>query len=401
MLARLTITLAYLLTILNLQFVFHVDRMNPIEKSLFLAAALVFVLTRQVSRTIILLWALCTGMIVILGALTTYAQFEWGTLLMALNQIMIIYAMLAIKPTRADRDYLLLAGALIPIVSVLLGYVYQGLGIWHVYQQEYNTGLARMSGSVIAAYLSAFAMCGTFAAVLLATIKQRPWFYVLAVVNLCILLLAGGRAALAVTLPICAVAFLRSSSTPIRMKVTGVIVGVAGLAFVMATVGRTAIERLMVSNDNGRTLLWEFALNLGKQHPWTGVGFGHAYWATPRSIQIMTSTRATHNDYIRLIAELGYIGMPLFYLFLVLAVFRVWLAGQRNILPWMGLLGFMFVSQADNALTTPGEFLLIIFGVLANAHVMEESRPVAQRLWRRIPRPKSSLQPAGHAPADA
>lgn len=384
MLARILIALAYLLTILNLQFVFQIERVSPIERSLFLGAALAFLLTRPLSRFIMGCWVATIGMAIILGALTRYPQFEWETLFLALNQITVLYVLLAIKPTRADRDGLLLIGALIPLASVALGLVYQLLGLWTMFQAEFATGLPRMSGSMIPAYLSAYAMAGTFAATALGTIRNRPVFFVLAIVDLGILLLAGGRAALAVTLPICAITFLASANTPLRVKVAVALAGPVALAGFLVTVGQTALSRLVSSTENGREILWQFTWGLADKHPWTGIGFGHAYWATPLRIKTMTGTQATHNDYIRLAAELGYIGMPLFYLLLILAVARAWLAGHRTVLPWIALAGFLFVSRSDNALATPGEMMLVVFGVLANARVTDGGTSESKRLWRRF-----------------
>ena len=102
MLFRVLITFSYLLFVLKPSILIDATLGNNVEKTFFLLAALSFPLGRKVNTTVLYLLAACLFMVFSLGALTNFPNFSWVLLLGALNQILVIYLMIAAKPGSAD-----------------------------------------------------------------------------------------------------------------------------------------------------------------------------------------------------------------------------------------------------------------------------------------------------------
>ena len=191
--------LAYALYILNIGLVFKLEAVNAIEKLAFLVAALCFVMTRPVDRRVLVLLAVAVGMVLFLGLLTPYPYFQWTILISALNQFIIIYLFIAAKPSARDAQVILFLIAVAPVASALLGIAYDIVGIRPMFGAEFANRADRFRGSLIPSFLSGLAMCGVIACVLLV-FRRGARYIPLGILNLGILVLAGGRAALAVAL---------------------------------------------------------------------------------------------------------------------------------------------------------------------------------------------------------
>ena len=396
-LLRYVFVLAYIVFILNLGAVVKFPGYNVLEKGLFLAASAACLLTRPVSRVVVLLMAATVLMIFTLGALSDYPGFSWKTVIFALNQVTIIYALLAFHPTRKDCDAIIGIAALIPIISVTLGLAYTALGLRGMFHTEYASGLPRLQGSTITAYLSGLAMCGAFASMQLAMAGRRTIYYLALFLNLVILLLAGGRAALAVTALTCGISFYASPAIPGRFKVFGSLGAAALVPLLLAGFGYIIFGRFEASGDNGRDMLWEATYKLALDHPWTGIGFGHQFESIPREIVVLAGSAAAHSDYYRLLAELGFVGMPLFYLFLTLAVLRRWMSAEVgfNFTVIGAFVGYLLLSATDNVMSGPAFFPLIILAILTSIRFPQapkddaataRARPVQGASVRRVRR---------------
>jgi O-antigen ligase len=402
---RIAIAIAYGIFIINAGAVLKVEAINVIEKGAFLIAATLYVTSRPRSNVILWMLGLNCLLIFFLGYFTTYPGFSWGTLIKSLNQIFIVYMLLACVPTEADRDAFLKIAAWLPIASTFLGILYHLAGLRAISGFEYSTGLMRFQGSLIPAFLAGVAMCGTFAAMQFALIK-RPFYFGVAGADFLILLLTGGRAALAVTLVVCGVSFYLKPQVSLKLKTIGTVVGLAVGGLMLGAMWESIATRFQSSGANGRDVMWPYLEELASQYPWTGVGFGHQFFTVPREVVILTGSTAAHNDFIRVMVELGYVGVAIFYTLFILAVLWVWRSPHVNKSPivLIALAGFLFLSRTDNALATPAYFPLIILSVMASVRYpsrtparagFPDHLPAVSR--RPSVRPIAPLQPSGPA----
>lgn len=356
----------YLVVLLNVEAVFGIKGGNAVEKALFLAAALASAMTRRLDPFILVAMGLVVGCCVSLGILTPYAGFSWPIAINAFNQILIVYLLLATYPTIRDADLILKCYSLLPLLCVGLGCVYLVTGLDDLTAAEFASGLQRLKGSSeSAAYLSALAMCGVYAAVLLALQGRKTTL--LALCNFVVLLAAGGRAALAATLLLCVASLAASPAISLARKLrAGGAAGLVGLV-VLALFWERMMTRVENSGDNGREVIWSFLTAVGDKYAATGIGFGHQYFIVPEEITKYISSAAAHNDFIRLYVELGAFGYLFFYLVLSAVVVRIALrAGNPFRSPVLyAYAGFLLMSRSDNAFASTVEWVLILIAMLA------------------------------------
>ncbi len=192
-----------------------------------------------------------------------------------------------------------------PLLCVVLGFVYQAIGVKPMFAVEFSTGLPRYMGSLSsAAFTSALAMCGLFSAVQMMLHTKRS-YALLAIINLVVLLAAGGRATLVVALSLSVISIMNYRGISFRTKAGLMLSGVLAGALVASVFWQNISARLAASGDSGRSLMWDYLRTVIAQYPDTGIGFGHQFFATPREIIIMFSSASAHNDYLRLAPNSG------------------------------------------------------------------------------------------------
>ena len=88
-----------------------------------------------------------------------------------------------------------------------------------------------------------------------------------------------------------------------------------------------AIDRDATLTD--RTLIWEVVTDLGGEQPWLGAGYG-AFWTSDAAYLFRdrwSDLDHSHNGYVDLWLELGFVGLLAFAALLILAHKRAWDAG--------------------------------------------------------------------------
>ena len=146
--------------------------------------------------------------------------------------------------------------------------------------------------------------------------------------------------------------------------------------------GDAAVEYHGVSyNTSGRTQLWSFTWHLAHEHLVFGGGLGNAQ--NNVTAQFGSQIAHPHNDYLRLLNDLGVVGLALFLVGLLALLRGTWLRGRRTGEPvhwaaFLGLLGVALSAITDNALVYP--FVMAPLGVvvgLSLAHPAPPARPEA------------------------
>jgi O-antigen ligase len=366
---RFLVVLAYFLYVANIGTLFHIGSINAIEKSAFLAFAISYALRARIDWGVLNLGGLLIACVIALGFLADYGDFSWSILIGALNQIIILFLFLSGTPCQRDKHFMLSVAAVAPLAAVLLGLVYSALGIHTLFGLEFGSGTLRFQGSLIPAFLSGLAMCGTFASVLMFLDKREKFLWFVGI-NFVVLLLAGGRMPALVTILTCAGAYLTSHNITASEKILGIgawtLVSTILVAIIVALSSDTLFSRIGSSGMNGRDIMWPYLTTLGNENYWTGIGFGHQYFATPHSITILLGSSASHNDYLRLFVELGFPGSVFFYAILTYTIFYIWInrygRKQHNIL--ICYAGILMLMAIDNTIASVSHFFLLIFGSL-------------------------------------
>jgi O-antigen ligase len=364
---RATFVLAYLVFVLNFGSVLGLGFANVVEKGLFLASAMIFIATRPLDRFVLTYLVVALGLVLFCSIATDYPNFSWAITINSLNQFLIIFALLAGVASPKDREVILSAVAWVPVACVVIGSLYQAVGWSQLFSREYASGLYRLGGTVIPSFLSGLAMCGVFSA-LQRTLDGRRHYLPIFVINLVILLLAGGRMAIAVTAMSCFALIFMQKNISVGRKFSFMGFALILLFPILVFFGDLIVTRFSSSGANGRDILWSHLQNLSTQYPIFGVGFGNATATVPQRIINLTGSAAAHNDYLRLSAELGQVNVWVFYGLLSLAVLRVAYRKKNpgGTIMLTGYLGFLLLSLTDNALATPPYFPIIFLAYLAN-----------------------------------
>ncbi|MBB3464872.1 O-antigen ligase family protein [Rhizobium sp. BK377] len=389
---RVTYVASLILLVFNIGGALHFSGSNAVEKTSFLMAAFAILFRKGADKSIIFLLVGEIFLVFILAAATPYRGFSWSIFFASLNQIIILFALLAGKTGFRDQQAVWKATAYLPLLCALLGFAYHFTGMKPMTAVEFATGLNRYLGSLsAAAFTSALGMCGVFAAVQLV-LSGRKAYAILVIVDLLVLLAAGGRATLAVCVVVTGASVLIQRGIAITTKLSLIVLGSVGGLAVMAIFWKSFATRLAQSGDNGRFIMWDYLRTVIAEFPYTGIGFGHQFFITPHEVEILTGSAAAHNDYIRLSVELGTPGMIIFYVLLTAAVLKASFRGRRpNVVAILAYAGFLFLSNSDNALSSPLEFPLIFLALLST-----HEKPYPRRLvqTRSLPQMQRGSRPA-------
>ena len=168
--------------------------------------------------------------------------------------------------------------------------------------------------------------------------------------------------------------------------------------------GDNAFEYHGISyNTSGRSELWSYTWHLAQQHLLFGGGPGDAQNHVTAHFGVVAHP---HNDYLRLLNDLGVAGLGLFLLSLLALLRATWVRGRRTGEPihWAAFLGMLGVAGAavtDNALVYP--FVMVPLGVLVGlslAHPvpLRHVESAADASPAPPPRVESARRPAGTWP---
>jgi exopolysaccharide production protein ExoQ len=152
-----------------------------------------------------------------------------------------------------------------------------------------------------------------------------------------------------------------------RVVIVGIIgILVSGIAFLIATNMDTILVNILGEglSFNGRTPIWDLAIEKGLERPWLGYGF-NAFWSSDAGIDIMVHTWSglreegfnTHNAFLEQFLSLGFIGLAssILGLFNIFARIIIVLLKTKKIeLFWLFQLQLftVLVSLADSYDTT-------------------------------------------------
>ena len=259
-----------------------------------------------------------------------------------------------------------------PLCTIGFGALLALAGLGHMYVVE--QGALRLGASGEPPFLAGFALIGIYAGLMEGLAAPGAANALMVAVNFGVILLTGARTPLFLAaLNILAVLVMQ------RRLYLLALVGALGSAAILFAKGLTFIrvvgltELGEASNLSNRDLIWPYFQNALLASPifgW-GVGAGKVIIPVTSILDALLGTNAAHDEYLRIGAEGGFLGLAL-----LIGLMTLWvlhgsapLAPQQRRLMRLIFIGFSIHSTTDNTLiaTTSSVFFLWVSAIFANA----------------------------------
>lgn len=156
------------------------------------------------------------------------------------------------------------------------------------------------------------------------------------IISLALLLSVGKRTHFAITVAVIIIYYFKTGSEKISQKFKKIVLGFLALIITIAgyliavtyipslSTTFTRFQQYNKSDDitNGRTLLWDLAVENWKENPILGKGWG-SYGFDSNKYKYIYNTEyiEAHNDYLQMLAELGIIGTTIYLLVLISLIY--------------------------------------------------------------------------------
>jgi hypothetical protein len=251
-----------------------------------------------------------------------------------------------------------------PLASLAAGLVLDILGRHHIYTIQ--LGALRLAGAGESAFLGGFALIGIYAGLLEIIRRDSRLEALLLALNFTILLLTGARTPLALA----AVLIFATLLMQRRLMALAAVGAAAALAVIfLANLSFLRVVDMVqlgqAENLSNRQLIWPIFEAAIIASPWIGWGVGAGKVIVPigTGISAYIGTNAAHNEYLRVGAEGGGIGLALLILCIGLWVYR----GSQNLPPAertlmrLVFLAFAVHSATDNTLIATTSSILFIW----------------------------------------
>lgn len=271
-------------------------------------------------------------------------------------------------------DRLLLAIALMPAISIAFGIVAElgafvrSNGFTHtVFQTEY-TGAVRLRGAAIPAYLGLLGYASIFVCLYQGVVRGHRAYYLIGAFSFLCVALSGTRMPLGMSAAMAATVLIFSSQRVIDTRTRGGLIaaGAAVGAAVLAMSWDTLIARTFQDtgalNTSGRDAIWHTMWAGIEVNPWFGRGLGTGSIILLDADDWRFRTRAAHNEYLRLLADGGWVGLGVFIAGMAALMGRALKPMDRDTrLTALAMLGtFAVYSYTDNTLTAPPALCLFL-----------------------------------------
>ncbi len=339
---------------------FDIPNANQIEKGLVILWGVTALIVGRINWLGVFGYFLLTAVIVISAFFTDYEYFDPLTSLMSYTQIIAILSFFLVI---LDDRYMLLSIKVIAfsaVIALIVGLMYMIAGFRELFMYEYSTGVPRMGGSTIPAFMAGLSIMSSLTSLYLWLRYDKRYKYLFAISYLC-LLLTLGRMAILIGTTLCYLRFITFSGISKKSRLE-----ISVALFVLAVLGVLAIAPLMLerienSGLSGRDILWEFVLYMINRYPDFGIGFGHQFLSTPEDIINMTSSWSAHNEYLRIALEVGIIPSFFFFFFMFLTFLSPMFYFKKLDVFYIGAVVLFFLSCAtDNTISSPYMFLYLI-----------------------------------------
>jgi hypothetical protein len=267
-----------------------------------------------------------------------------------------------------------------PAITVGFGLVLAQAGLGRLVHLD--QGALRLGGSGEPSFLAGFALIGIYAALLEFLERSRSINFGFAALNLVIILFTGARGPLLLGLAL-TVAVLARERRLVLLAALGALLSLALMFSSDLTIFRVIHLAQLGEAENlsSRDLVWPYFQHAFAASPLFGWGVGAGKVILPLSspLAAQIGTNAAHDEYLRIGAEGGALGLSalLVSLWLWVAHGSIALAPGPRWLMRLVFLAFALHSVTDNTLiaTTSSVFFLWVSAVFATAP--EPTKPTA------------------------
>ncbi len=290
----------------------------------------------------------------------------------------------SMKMPRRPLEAYILVIALLPVISVVLGYFceLQGFmnldrGPWKFYPQEY-TGVHRLAGINIAAGLAYFGFISVFLSLYQALTRGKRWYFLLAAVSTVIVVLTLTRMPIACVLVFAVLSTLVVSHRSLKWsnRVVLFVLGALVIAVVL-TFSWSSLETRFFGvgshalNTSARDELWPIALSTFNVNPVFGRGLGTgAIFLLDNANSMLAQLRVTHNEYLRLLLDGGVVGLVAYILALGFLIVRESSPLTRDQKKLVAILFFVFAFYSFTDNTISGPPTIVLFFSLASVFAL-------------------------------
>jgi O-antigen ligase len=250
--------------------------------------------------------------------------------------------------------------ALVPLVSVICALLLYAAGGRAAFGGGY-TGVVRLSGMTIAAFLGHFAFTGLFASIYQYLTLRRGRDLLFAGVNIVLVLATVARVsiAMAAVLATAVMLFVPQQSFRFSARVKVSIAGVLLLVGALVAFLPQIQQRFESAGTSGRDVAWPYILQAIDKNPWFGRGIGAGVVFLDTVDDPWVNVSSAHNEYLRLTLDSGIVGL------LVFVAAMVWwvrselrfMRREERVLFLTFMLMFPVASIVDNMLTSPATLL--------------------------------------------
>lgn len=339
---------------------FNVSNANQIEKGMVVVWALVTLWLGRINLFGVLGFFCITLIILISGINTDYVYYDYKTSLMSFTQIMaLLFFFIAIldEPSLVSSLKVVSFAA---TISLVVGSVFSLMGYRELFRAEYATGILRLGGSTVSAFMAGLCIMSSISSLYLWLRYDKRFKYIFIISFIC-LLLTMGRMALFIGALLCYFRFLTMKTVSSRVKCQATLVlffiGLIISAFILPSL----IERMENSGSSGRDILWHFVMYMIEQYPDFGIGFGHQFLSTPQDIIARTASWSAHNEYLRITLELGVLPAIFFFIFLFLTLCSPMMYFKKiDAFYLFSVMLYMISCITDNNISSPHMFLFLV-----------------------------------------
>ena len=293
----------------------------------------------------------------------------------------------ALQPGSRARYALLIA--LLPVLCVAVGTGLDMLEAHALFSGSKGRGV-RLRGATNAGWLAFMSFIGFAVALHEASRRRRLDFAALAVINVVVTILSGGRMGLIACGVVSVSYVLLTPALRTRAALLGLIAAAAAGAVVLIVDLQLPIHELAqhperLLDPNGRDRIWQRYLEEFRANPLFGQGLGAAERGAYHDLP--------HNEYLRLLVDGGMVGAVLYAAALLLwgrRVLALVRPGERGFVLAL-FLALGVYALTDNVLLMPAGLLPFLYLAVMR---IPSSRRAGRRARRRKPRPEPSAHSA-------
>lgn len=285
-------------------------------------------------------------------------NFDFARVIVSYFSFIVIFLLFAINFNYQSQKNILLSIALLPILSILIGLI--GF-LWNrpPWGIEY-TGAFRLKGGAIAAHLAMLGTVSVYSLLLLIknNHENNRKYYVLLLLSICIVVLTATRGALIA----CFIALIPMIFNTLKnlnpLKIFGIFSILTGLVFYIKKVLDIRNAQVLSSeefNASGRLVAWEFFYEKILDYPLWGWGLGAVTKLTENEDENnLKAFVVPHNEYIRFVVDLGFIGGVFFLSSLILFIVYMskFVHYNYKVNYYFMIVSFLIYSSVDNLIST-------------------------------------------------